>query len=123
MTIKQAITRADLDRRNDISEIEKVGFLSELDLKIKNAVLDHYTDSGIFGEFKGYDIENPKTELLVQEPYTDIYLYWLRAKVALLDGDLEQYNNWNGLFQSAYSNFFNYYHKTHTRKRSGNFKF
>ncbi len=123
MTIRQAITQADLDRRNDISEREKIGFLSELDMKIKNAVFDHYTDSNVPADFKGYDETAYDAELLVQEPYTDVYLYWLQAKAALANGDSEQYNNWNALFQTAYGNFFNYYNKTHTRKNSGNFRF
>ncbi|MBQ8893376.1 MAG: hypothetical protein IJ043_03090 [Clostridia bacterium] len=120
MTVKEAITRADHDRRNDISETEKVGFLSELDLKIKNAILDRYEGEPV--AFSPYDVNEDAT-LLVPEPYTDLYLYWLQSKAALLDDDIDQYNAWNTLFQQAYDLFFRHYNATHTRKNSGNFRF
>lgn len=121
MTLKQAITKADLDRRNDISENEKIRFLSELDLKLKNAVFDRYV--GQETAFAGYEPGQEEAELLVPEPHTELYVYWLQSKAALADNDIDHYNAWNTLFQQAYDNFFKHFNATHTRKTGGNFKF
>lgn len=118
MTVREAITRADSIRRNEISEQEKKAFLAELEMKIKNAVTDQYEQPAATAP----DGQAEET-LAVNEPYTDIYVYWLLSKIAILEGDTEQYNQWNALFQQSYRSFFNDFNCAHRRKRCGNFKF
>ena len=51
--------------------------------------------------------------LLIQPPYTDIYVYHILRQEALLHGDIEQYNQYQLLFASRYREFAAWYLRNH----------
>lgn len=55
----------------------------------------------------------PGTELLIQAPYQDVYVYYLLRQGALLFGDMEQYNQYQLLFASRYREFAAWYLRNH----------
>lgn len=117
MTITEAIARVDALKPNRFETIDKVKWLSELDGKIKIEVIDTHEGAEI-GNFIPYneqtDLNN--TELLAKEPHENIYVLWLEAKIDYYNAEYNRYNNSSIAFNSAYSEFVRYYHKTHMPK-------
>ena len=114
MTISEAIGIVDnLKKGNKFSEIEKISWLSELDGIIKSETIDTHKGSENIS-FSGYDEDSdPGTKLLVPEPYCDVYIHWLTAKMDLYLGETNMYNNDMTLYNDAKRRFVDWYNRTH----------
>lgn len=44
-------------------------------------------------------------ELIIPEPFTDAYVYYLYSKIDAENGEIESHNNNEALFQTAYGQF------------------
>lgn len=113
MTILSAINHLDKVKPNTYSQPEKLMWLSSLDGMIKTEIIDTHegNETIIFNE---YDENTPLTQkLLIPAPYDEIYIFWLAAKIDYWNGEYGKYNNSIAMFQTAFSNFTKYYHKTH----------
>lgn len=113
MTIAEAIAIIDAIKPNSYTVAEKVAWLSSLDGRIKNEVLDRYEDET---EFEEYSASDTSTELLVPAPYDRIYEYYMAGEIDRCNGEITLYNNDAALFNSAFSGFRNYYNTVHTYK-------
>ena len=51
--------------------------------------------------------------MLIEAPYTDVYVYHILRQEALLVGDMEQYNQYLLLFSSRYREFAAWYLRNH----------
>lgn len=118
MTINEVIKLVDsLKKGNRFSEKEKIRWLSELDGIIKSETINTHEGAESV-QFSGYDEETDgDTQLLVSEPYCDIYIYFLCAKIDLYSGDTDRYNNDMTLYNDAKKRFTDWYNRTH--KSSG----
>ena len=117
MTIHEAIHKIDSLKHNTYSQEDKLQWLSRLDAMVKTHILD--THQGQTAPFTGYGEDtDPNTELLVPEPYAEIYLRWLEAQMDYHNGEYGKYNNAMDMFQAAYRGFENYYNRTHMPKGS-----
>ncbi len=113
MTIHEAISRIDNEYENTYSPEQKKAYLSRLDWLIKNNIIDKH-QGGADVEFNGYDDNTPEdTVLLVPEPFTDIYIFWLQAWIDYWNGDYDKYNNTISIYQSVYDSFRNDYNSKH----------
>ena len=118
MTIIDAINKTDTLKPNGYTQSEKVAWLSTLDGMIKRTLLDNYEGDEI--PFGGYNDDTPlTTQLLVEEPYSELYVFWLEGKIDYANGELDKYNNSALRFNDTYSEFRNYYNHTHMPKGSG----
>ena len=99
MTIAKAIERADELRPNPFAEEQKVRWLSELDGKIAREIVG---DKDFAGYNHAYDSEK---ELLAEEAYCDIYLFYLTAMIDFFSRDYAEYNNSILMFNEAFSQF------------------
>ena len=122
MTIMDAIYRIDELKPNSYSQSEKIKWLSSLDGLIKSKIIDTH-EGGEAVIFSGYD-ENTElgTELLVPAPYDDVYLRWLETQIDYANGEYGKYNNSAIIFNTAYTEYANYYNRTHMPK-GAKFKF
>ena len=114
MTISEAVKIVDnLKKGNKISEREKIYWLSELDGIIKSETINTHEGAENV-HFSGYD-ENTdgNTVLLVKEPYCDIYIHYLIAKIDLYMGDSGRYNNDMILYNDAKKRFTDWYNRNH----------
>lgn len=112
MTIIGAISLIDALKPNGYTQIDKIGWLSTLDGMIKNEIIDTH-EGGESITFNGYDdTTSIDTVLLVPAPYDDIYVRWLEAQIDYANGEYNKYNNSITLYNSAYSGFEKYYHRT-----------
>ena len=116
MTIIELITDVDEMKPNGYEQIYKIQWLSQLDGRIKDEIIDtHEGGEGV--SFSGYDASTPlATELLVTQPYDDVYRYWLEAQIDYANGEYTKYNNSMSMFNEAYSAYSRYYNKTHMPK-------
>ena len=103
MTVLEAISLADHSYHNSCGQEEKVRWLSRLDGRIHREILSLYDGCGAFREF------DPRVDLnrqlLVKEPYDELYIRHLQAQIAYQNGEIEDYNNANTLFQNLLEGF------------------
>lgn len=63
--------------------------------------------------FNGYTEDDTDTELIVKEPYDEIYVHWLEAQIDWNNMEYAGFNNTNAMFESVYSAFRNFFNRTH----------
>ena len=116
MTIIEAIAIIDAVKPNGYSQEEKIRWLSKLDGKIKEEIID--THEG--GENKPFSVYNANTDLdtqlLVDEPYTDIYRYWLEAQIDYANAEYGKYNNSITTYNAVYANYQRAYNRKNMPK-------
>ena len=114
MTLEEAIAKIDDLRPNKYKHPQKIDWLSELDGKIYNEIISHY-ESDV--EWEPYSEQTDSSiELLVGEPYSNIYEYWLASKIDWWNGEMSRYNNDMIQFNTLYQEFGNYWNKNHKHK-------
>ena len=112
MKIIDAINKTDSLKHNTYTQSEKVFWLSEVDLDVKNNVID--THEGESAEFTSYDDSTDiQTELLIPAPYDKAYLLWMEAQIHYYNGEYDKYNNAVDMFYEAYEGFKKHYNRTH----------
>ena len=113
MKISEAISTVDALKPNNYTPEDKVGWLSTLDARVKSQIIDAH-ECGIDIHFYGYDsILDQETELLVPDPYDEMYLRWLEAMIDYHNSDDDRYNNAIILFNNAYEGYKKHYTRTH----------
>ena len=118
MTIIEAIGIVDTLKPNNYTELDKVGWLSEIEGRIKTEIIDTHEGSEKY-TFDGYDQNtNTETKLLLSEPHDDIYIKWLEAKIDYNNAEYAKYNNSSTAFNNAYSAFERYYNRHHMPKQT-----
>ena len=119
MTIAEVISRVDELKPNTYSTKMKVEWLSNLDARVKEQIIDtHKHREPIF--FYGYDPElDMEAELIVHAPYDEMYLRWLEAMIDYHNSEDDRYNNAIILFNNAYEGYKTHYTRTHMPKSYG----
>lgn len=129
MFISEAIDTADKLKPNAYTREDKVKWLSDIDRQIfLEIVLTHTpSDEGEdmrIDSFSGYgpetDIEN--TELLAPPPFDEIYIHGLKRQIDLHNEEYSKYNNDCLLFNSAYTNFYDWYNRSNDPKGEAAFR-
>lgn len=65
-------------------------------------------------KFNGYDSNTSlDTELIAPAPYDEMYVRWLEAQIDYANGEIGKYNNSIAVFNTAVTNFRNYYNRQH----------
>ena len=116
MKIVEAISRIDGLKHNTYTQGEKIAWLSRLDSMVKRLIIDTH-EGGEDVVFTGYD-ENTDvfTDLLVPEPFDEMYLRWLEARIDYANGEYDKYNNSILMYQTVYDSYANYYNRNHMPK-------
>ncbi len=122
MTIIEAISRLDSIKPNTYSQSDKVRWLSQLDGMIKVEIIDTHEGKEKIS-FEPYtDETDVETALLVPHPYDSLYISWLSAQVDYHNGEIKRYSNSYAVFNNEYSDYANYYNRTHMPD-GANFKY
>lgn len=121
MTIEEAIERADSIAPNQYSDTQKLQWLSDFDGKVYHEVImTHETPFPIL--FEGY--ESDGDELLIQPPYAaDVYVNFLLSKVAEANAEIQKYNLYATMLNTAYSEFTSWYNRTHRPRRGKGWRY
>ena len=129
MYISEAIETADKLKPNAYTREDKVKWLSDIDKQIFLEIIITHSPSEEsenirIDSFTGYgpetDIEN--TKLLAPSPFDDLYIHGLKRQIDLHNDEYSKYNNDCLLFNSAYTNFYDWYNRGHEPKGEPAFK-
>ena len=118
MTVIEAINEIDLLKPNQYGMPEKIKWLSRLDRRIyEQIILTHeYNEGEEPVVFDGYDESDAETELLVGEPYDEIYVHWLGAQIDFSNLEYDGFNASNAMFESVFTQFRRAYNQSHMPK-------
>ncbi|MBP5720421.1 MAG: hypothetical protein J6W82_05095 [Bacteroidales bacterium] len=115
MTITELINHVDNISPNQYTDGQKTAWLSNFDGKVFREVIQTHepTLPDLFGAYDDGD-----AELLIEEPYAlDVYSNYLLAKIAEANAEIPKYNLYSVLFNTEYSSWVSWYHRTHRPKR------
>lgn len=114
MTIDEAIKEIDALKPNAYPEDIKVRWLSRIDGTIKREVIDTH-EGGESQPFEGYseDQLGQGVQMLVPEPYSELYVHYLASQIDLHNAETARYNNSSIVFNTAYQTFTDWYNRTH----------
>lgn len=113
MKIIEAISRLDSLKHNTYTQSDKVAWLSKLDSMVKKHIIDTHEGADAV-TFTGYDDSTDlQTELLVPEPFDEVYLRWMEAQIDFANGEYSKYNQSIQMYMAAYDSYANYYNRNH----------
>lgn len=86
--------------------------------------VENYAIEGVFNRIDGrnyeyvqYEYEKDReTELLIPEPYEEVYVHYLCSKIDYWDREMEAYNNSASMYNAAYKNFAAYMRRNYRPK-------
>lgn len=118
MYISSVLALVDAIKPNTYDENIKIQWLSDLDGKIFNEVIltherDKDEEGNIIGPSEVPVYETTNDELIVSEPYADIYRNYLFAMIDFSNGESDKYTNSMIIFNNSYKSFTDYYNRTH----------
>lgn len=113
MTLIEAINHIDAVKPNGYNQVEKIRWLSMLDGRVKNEIIDtHEGGEGVV--FEEYTEDTPSNQvLLVPHPYDDVYVKWLEAQIDYANAEYRRYNNTIETFNTAYLAYKKAYNRDH----------
>ena len=113
MNLQKALDLTDEMRPNMMERNTKILFLTEIEQLIYEEILmKHEHEEEI--EKPEYDSDtDPGTELLVPDPYSMVYVYWLMSKIDMQNLEFDKYNNDRMLFENQYDTFSDYWTRGH----------
>jgi len=118
MKIHDAIAEVDSLKPNMFGEEAKITWLSRLDARIYQEIICTHDRNPDETEitFTGYTADDGEKELLVGQPYDEMYIRWLEAQIDYNNMEYDSFNNANGVFEAIYSSFRNAYNRCHMPK-------
>lgn len=117
MQIKELFERVDEVLANDWSRKLKIAWLNDIERQVLDEVFaTHIMPEDVAkkaAEYKGYTEETPEdTELLVRDPHSLLYVYYLEAQIARANGDRSQQQDATTLFDNMYLTYKRYINRT-----------
>ena len=109
MTLGKVIYDFGNEESHPCSKEEIIAMLSAFDGRIYRSVHAKYDGAP---EFEPYPEDaDLTTALLVAYPYDEIYLYYLLARNAAANGNIQRYNNFTAICNSLFEEFAEDYHR------------
>lgn len=114
MTIQECIDTVDNVKPNQYSIKDKVQWLSFLDgIIINDVIKTHEGYENQYEEFAGYSADKTGVKLIVDAPYDNLYVAYLKMKIDEENGETARYNNSATMFNSYMTTYKKFYNKTH----------
>mgnify|MGYP003261247638 CR=1 FL=1 len=111
MTIKEIIDKTDTLKPNQYSAADKMDWLSDLDGRIMQEVILRHEHDTVMPEFSRYTSDSD--DLLADDVYCDLYIYYLMAKIDFYNAEYVRYNNSSAAFNQVYADYARNYHQQH----------
>ena len=123
MNIKECIDMVDNVKPNQYSIEDKVRWLSFLDRIIINTVIKtHEGYNNEYEEFDGYSSDKLGTKWIVESPYDELYVAYLKMKIDEENGETARYNNSSTMFNSYLTEYRKHYNNYHLPLYRNNMK-
>ena len=126
MKLIDAINEVNNLKPNMYELTDKIKWLSRLDRRIfEQIILTHelseeeqepYRNDDGDLVFEGYDENDQDKELIVHEPYDELYTHWLSAQIDWNNREFIGFNSSNAMFEATYGAFRNAFNQTHMPK-------
>ncbi|MBR3635916.1 MAG: hypothetical protein IKN47_06945 [Lachnospiraceae bacterium] len=117
MTVAGMIEQYNMERPNSVEDSVKMEFLRKCETNILNSVILLYdpnvgerTEEEWMEHLQEFDLD---TELAVQEPFDDLYGYWLDQRIAMDNNDTKRFNVSTRLFDNMFLAFKQKYNRDH----------
>ena len=107
--IKEIISQFNALKPNQFDDELKLKWLSDFDGMVYNTVLT--THEGEVSEWEPY--ENDEEILLIEDPYSEVYISLLTYKVDYFNQEYDKYNYSALMFASQLEAYQKYYNRTH----------
>ena len=123
MTIKECIDIVDNVKPNQYGIEDKVRWLSTLDHTIINEVIKtHEGYENEYEEFAGYSVDKVGEKLILESPYDEVYVAYLKMRIDEENGETARYNNSSTMFNSYLTEYKKHYNKIHKPLHRNNMK-
>ena len=125
MTICDALNLVDDLKPNNIDRARKIGWLNDLDKQVFDEIISrHERDASNPETFAGYtEATDEDTNLLIPDPYSEVYRWFLEMQIDLANMEMKKYNNSAVLFDNAWKKYAGMYHRKHMPICNANFKY
>lgn len=126
MTINGLITEVDDLKPNAYEDAQKIRWLNKVEGRIYHEIIKNRTTDERLEEYEYREFEenvSMDTELLAQEPYSDLYIYYLMSMIDMHNEEYERYQNASQMFNEAYQSFANYWYRTHDAVGASEFSY
>ena len=110
MTISAAIAACDRMRPNTFAYGEKEAWLRELEARIREEIVRTHEGAEAFLAGRAQEGEDA---LLAPSPHESLYLFYLLARIDLMNGETARYNESAALFNAQYDAFSATYNRAH----------
>lgn len=110
MTISAAIAACDRMRPNTFAYGEKEAWLRELEARICEEIIRTHEGAEAFLAGRAQEGEDA---LLASSPHESLYLFYLLARIDLMNGETARYNESAALFNAQYDAFSAAYNRAH----------
>ena len=104
MTIQEALDTADEMKANMMKPRLKLKYLTEIEQLIHDEIVMTHEHTAEEEEKPVYTEETePGTDLVVPDPYSMLYVYWLMSKIDIQNQEDIRYNDDRMHFENAYN--------------------
>lgn len=117
MKIREAIEKTNELKANAYGEEILTSWLSEVENYVIESVFNRAKDEEREKVNYGYE-EDQEKELMIPEPYSEIYIYYLSAKIDYWNKELDSYNNNMSMYNAAYDSFAAKYRRENVPKQT-----
>jgi hypothetical protein len=121
MKLKNLLDKIDRLKPNSVDEQDKIDWINEIDERVYNDIYLKAED--YLGEFIPLVKGDEEKEVLIPSLYSEIYYYYLAAKIDFVNDEIASYNNNMALYNSMYTDFAAYYRRNHVPKQTGEIKY
>jgi hypothetical protein len=124
MTLIEAIEMVDNLKPNQYDYAMKIKWLSDLDRSIVDEIISqHENPDNVAMDFNGYNEETDQdTMLIVNDPYSDIYVQYLIMKIDYFNNEPIRYNNSATMFNSRYLEYAKWYNRQYKSNKKYKYK-
>lgn len=121
MKLRETIRQVNELKANAYTEDTLTGWIMEL---------ENYVIEDIFNRAEGMNYEpvtysweeNDDQELMIPDPYSEVYIHYLCTKIDYWNREMDSYNNSVSMYNAAYQNFANRMRRKYKPKSSRNRK-
>lgn len=129
MTVADILQRYNTDRPNQVDDQRKINWIRDVEWQVIREVIgthdgphediDNWRMDGTTlyiddtAEEDRFDDFGENTELLIPEPYTNVYYWYIDQQIALVNNDTRRYNTAMTMFNNAYLTYQQWYNRTH----------
>ena len=113
MTLQEALDQLDELKPNMMSRKLKVKYLSEIEQLIYDEIVTRHEHDPELGKPAYTEDTDPGTVMLIPDPYSMVYVYWLMTKVDIQTQEDARYNIDRMHFENAYNTMSDWYTREH----------